>query len=124
MGDPEVNLGVFTATRATGGTVEQAMAHTFVSLVLIQFFKAYNYRSDRRSALDHPFANRWLNLAVFWEVLLLASIMYVPFLQDAFGTHALNAADWLVLVGVAASVVPVLETAKWTERRGRFGKMD
>ncbi len=119
-----VNLGVFAATRALGGTVKEAMAHTFVSLVLIQFFKAYSYRSDRRSVLDDPFANRWLNLAVSWEVLLLAAIMYVPFLQDAFGTSALSAIEGLVLFCVAASVVPVLEAAKWMERRGWFGEMD
>jgi Ca2+-transporting ATPase len=119
-----VNLGVFAVTRAMGGTVEEAMAHTFISLVLIQFFKAYNYRSDRRSVLDHPFANRWLNLAVLWESLLLAAIIYVPFLQDAFGTFAFSAAEWLVLLGVAASVVPVLEAAKWMVRRGWFGEMD
>ena len=119
-----VNLGVFAGTRALGGTVNEAMAHTFVSLVLIQFFKAYSYRSDRRSVLDDPFANRWLNLAICWEVLLLGMIMYVPFLQDAFGTFALSVAEWLVLFGVAASVVPVLETAKWMERRGWFGEMD
>ena len=119
-----VNLGVFTATRALGGSVEEAMAHTFVSLVLIQFFKAYSYRSDRRSVLDNPFANRWLNLAVCWEILLLAAIMYVPFLQDAFGTSALSAVEWLILFCVAASVVPVLEAAKWAERRGWLGEMD
>ena len=119
-----VNLGVFAGTRALGGTVEEAMAHTFVSLVLIQFFKAYNYRSDRRSVLRDPFANRWLNLAICWEVLLLAMIMYVPFLQDAFGTSALSVAEWLALFCVAASVVPVIEAAKWMERRGWFGEMD
>jgi len=119
-----VNLGVFAATRAMGGTVKEAMAHTFVSLVLIQFFKAYSFRSDRRSVLDDPFANRWLNLAISWEVFLLAAIMYVPVLQDAFGTSALSAAAWLLLLCVAASVVPVLEAAKWMERHGWFGDMD
>ena len=43
---------------------------TFVSLVLIQFFKAYNFRSDRHSVLHKPFANKWLNMAVFWEIAL------------------------------------------------------
>jgi Ca2+-transporting ATPase len=119
-----VNFAVFATTRAAGGTVEEAMANTFVCLVLIEFFKAYNFRSDRRSVFDRPFANRWLNLAILWEMLLLGGLIYVPFLQDAFGTFALNAAEGLVLLGVAASVVPVLETAKWMERRGWFGKMD
>ena len=119
-----VNLGVFAGTTALGGTVKEAMARTFVSLVLIQFFKAYSYRSDRRSVLHDPFANRWLNLAICWEVLLLAMIMYVPFLQDAFGTSALSVVEWLALFGVAASVIPVLEAGKWMERRGWFGEMD
>ena len=70
-----VNLGVFAGTRALGGTVREAMTHTFVSLVLIQFFKAYSYRSDRHSVLHDPFANRWLNLAICWEVLLLIGII-------------------------------------------------
>ena len=119
-----VNLAVFAITRAMGGSVEEAMANTFISLVLIQFFKAYSYRSDRRSIIEDPFANRWLNLAIGWEVLLLAAIMYVPFLQDAFGTSSVSAVQWAALIGVAASVVPVLEAAKWMERRGWFGEMD
>jgi len=54
---------------------------TFVSLVLIQFFKAYNYRCDRFSVFRRPFANRWLNLAVSWELVPLAVIVNLPFLQ-------------------------------------------
>ena len=41
------------------------------TLVLIEFFKAFAYRSDRYSTFERPFANRWLNLAVTWELLLL-----------------------------------------------------
>lgn len=37
------------------------MTITFVSLVLIQFFNAYNFRSERHSIVKKPFANRWLN---------------------------------------------------------------
>ena len=57
---------------------------TCLSLVGIQFVKAYNYRSDHRSALSRPFANRWLNLAILWEVGLLALIVTVPFLREIF----------------------------------------
>jgi hypothetical protein len=51
------------------------MTMTFVSLVLIQFFKAYSFRSDRHSVLIRPFANKWLNLAIIWELLLLVLIV-------------------------------------------------
>ena len=61
---------------------------TFVSLVLIQFFKAYNYRSDRLSVFHRPFANRWLNLAIVWELVLLGVIIYVPWLHEPFGTFS------------------------------------
>jgi P-type Ca2+ transporter type 2C len=90
---------------------------TFVSLVLIQFFQAYNCRSDRFSILRRPFANRWLNAAVAWELLLLGVIIYVPFFQRLFGTFAMAWTDIALAVIVAVSVVPVLELVKWIERR-------
>ena len=100
------------------------MTMTFVSLVLIQFFKAYNFRSDRHSVFNKPFANKWLNLAVSWELVLLVLIVYLPFLHEAFGTYALPLVDWLIVIGLAVTIVPVLELAKWMVRRGIFGKVE
>ena len=96
---------------------------TFVSLVLIQFFKAYNFRSDRHSVLRRPFANRWLNIAILWELVMLGLILYVPFLERVFGTYAITTADWLVIVAAAFTVSPVLELVKWAERRGWLGEL-
>jgi Ca2+-transporting ATPase len=118
-----VNVGLFTSLLASGRPLPEAMALTFVSLVLIQFFKAYNYRSDRFSVLRRPFANRWLNLAVAWELALLAVIIYVPFLQGPFGTFDFGWRDWALPAGLALTVMPVLETVKWMERRGYFGEL-
>jgi Ca2+-transporting ATPase len=98
-------------------TLMHAMTMAFLSLVLIQFFKAYNFRSDRNSVLQRPFANKWLNLAILWELMLLALIIYVPVLSDAFGTYALPASDWLLVLAAAATIVPVLELTKWLIRR-------
>jgi Ca2+-transporting ATPase len=118
-----VNLTLFVWLLQTGRSVEQAMAMTFVSLVLIQFFKAYNYRSDRLSVLRRPFANKWLNAAVGWELLLLAVVVHAPVLQEPFGTFNLGPADWAIAAVLAFSVVPVLETVKWIERRGWLGQL-
>jgi len=118
-----VNLGLFAWALSSGRSIEEAMTMTFVSLVLIQFFNAYNFRSDRNSVLNRPFANKWLNLAIVWEALLLILIIYLPFLHDAFGTFYLPLVDWLIVIGLAFTVSPVLELAKWMERRGWFGKM-
>jgi Ca2+-transporting ATPase len=118
-----VNLTLFTWLLRAGRPIEHAMAMTFVSLVLIQFFKAYNYRSDRLSILRRPFANKWLNLAVAWELLLLAVVIYVPLLQGPFGTYNLSASDWAIAGLLAFSVAPVLEAVKWIERRGWLGQL-
>ena len=91
---------------------------TFVLLVLIQFYKAYSYRSDRNSILRRPFSNRWLNLAVLWELGLLGLVIYVPFLQRAFGTFTFGWADWGIVATAAFSIVPWVEGVKWVQRRG------
>jgi P-type Ca2+ transporter type 2C len=118
-----VNLTLFTWALNSGRGSEAAMTMTFVSLVLIQFFNAYNFRSDRHSALIQPFANRWLNLAIIWEILLLALIVYVPFLHEPFGTFSMSAVDWAIVIVSAFTILPVIEMAKWLERRGWFGIM-
>jgi Ca2+-transporting ATPase len=118
-----INVSLFVWALGSGRSLKQAMTMTFVSLVLIQFFKAYNFRSDRHSVLDRPFANRWLNIAILWELLLLSLIIYVPFLQQPFGTFTLSVQDWLIVISLALTVSPVLELAKWLERKGWFGAM-
>ncbi len=118
-----VNITLFTWLLRSGRPLGDVMAMTFVSLVLIQFFNAYNCRSDRLSVVRQPFANRWLNMAILWEMLLLILVVYVPPLQKAFGTFSFALADWLLTTALAFSIVPVLEAVKWSARRGRFGEL-
>jgi Ca2+-transporting ATPase len=118
------NLALFVWLLQSGRPVGHAMAITFVALVLIQFFNAYNFRSDRLSIVRRPFANRWLNIAVIWELVLLAIIVYVPVLRRAFATVALEPRDWLLAAVLAATVVPITEAAKWMVRHGWFGADD
>jgi len=116
------NLGLFGWALRSGRSLAEAMTMAFVSLVLIEFVKAYNYRSDRYSVGHRPFANRWLNRAILWEMLLLSLIVYVPFLSRAFGTFQLPWNDWEWVVLPALTLTPVLEVAKWMIRRSGFGK--
>ncbi len=118
-----VNLGVFTWALNSGRSLAEAMSMTFVSLVLIQFFKAYNYRSDRHSVLRGLFSNRWLNLSILFDLLLILAVIYVPFLQGPFETFRLPLVDWAIVAAAAFSISPILEIAKWMERRGWFGSL-
>jgi Ca2+-transporting ATPase len=119
-----INLGLFAWALNSGRSTAEAMTMTFISLVLIQFFKAYNFRSDRHSVFDKPFANKWLNLAVGWEISLLLLIVYLPALHEPFNTYSLPLIDWLIVGGLAVTIIPVLEIAKWMERKGWFGLVE
>ncbi|MFW2388796.1 MAG: cation-translocating P-type ATPase, partial [Polyangiales bacterium] len=116
------NLALFTWALESGRDLTQAMSMTFVSLVLIQFLKAYNYRSDHRSILHRPFSNKWLNLAVLWEVGLLVFILSFEPLHDAFGVTTLSARDWLIALVPALSISPALEVSKWIVSRRQAAK--
>lgn len=116
-----VNLGVFKWALDAGRDMTEAQGLTFLTLCIIQFFKAYNFRSDKQSVFKVGFfRNKWLNLAVLSQIALLFPIIYVSFLQEAFHTFPLSAVDWAVVVLLSATVFPVLELTKaairWRER--------
>ena len=113
------NLALFTWALESGRSVALAMTMTFVSLVLIEFLKAYNFRSDRHSMFHRPFANKWLNLAILWEVALLVFIVSFEPLHEPFGTMPVSHTDWLIAMIPALSLTPVLELTKWLISRRR-----
>jgi Ca2+-transporting ATPase len=111
------NLTLFAGARYFGYSAEAAMTMTFVSLVLMEFFKAYGYRSDHQHVLYRPLSNRWLNLAIAWEVGLLMLMLYLPMLQRAFGLTGVSPWEWAFLLFWSHTILPVLEFGKWLERR-------
>ena len=73
--------------------------------------------------LHRPFANKWLNISILWELLLLAAVVHVPFLHAPFGTFNWTLERLAIVMLLAFTVSSVLELAKWLERRGWFGRM-
>jgi len=118
-----VNLSMFGWALGSGRGLREAMTMVFVALILIEFFKAYNYRSDRRSVFFRPFANKWLNRAIAWELMLLLVVVYWPLIQRPLGTFSLPLVDWIVVSGLALTIFPVLELAKALARRSWFGDL-
>ena len=118
-----VNLALFHWLLSSGRSLPETMAIIFVLLVTIEFFKAYNFRSDRVSALRRPFTNRWLNVAILSELVLLVLIVHVPSLQLLLDTFSMQVEDWLLIFGLASTIIPVLEVTKWLARRGWFGEL-
>jgi len=108
-----VTLGMFVWSVHSGRPFSEAQSMTFVTLILVEFFNAFNCRSFDRSLFKIGiFTNKWLVLAVLWELVLLNVIIYVPALQGPFNTHALTLEDWALSVGAASTIFVAFEIAK------------
>ena len=117
-------LFVFDASLPGGfvqgsGDLPYAQTMAFTTLMLFQIFNVFNARSDDRSAFTHLFTNRWLWAAVAGSVGLQVLVVYVPFLQSAFGTTPLSGRDWLVCVAAASSVLWLREASHAMRRVAR-----
>jgi Ca2+-transporting ATPase len=99
------------------GNLRYAQTMAFTTLMLFQIVNVLNARSDERSAFVHMFTNGWLWTALAGSVALQGLVVYVPFLQRAFGTTALSAGDWLMCSAVASSVLWLREASKFISRR-------
>jgi Ca2+-transporting ATPase len=94
------------------GPVEHARTLAFNTLVLYELYDVLCIRSDERSTLHGLFRNAWLWLAVAAGLALQVAVIYVPALQRAFGTVALDAGDWLLCAAIAATIVLAREAGK------------
>jgi Ca2+-transporting ATPase len=101
------------------GTMEYGRTMAFTTLMLFQMFNVFNARSDIHSAFHQLFHNVWLFGAVALSIVLQVAVIYVPFLQSAFGTVPLQASDWLRCVLVASSVLWLRELTKLVRRSFR-----
>jgi hypothetical protein len=67
-----------------------------------------------------PFANKWLLGAVGLSLLLTMLVIYLPPLQNPFHTFGLSLRDWGFSVGLALTILIVVEAVKFTAAwRGR-----
>jgi magnesium-transporting ATPase (P-type) len=94
-----------------------ARTGAFTALVLAQLFNTFNARSDTETIWGRIFSNWWLLAAIAVSIGLQVAVVYLPFLNDAFGTAPLSLADWLLAAGLASTVIWVSELRKAVLRR-------
>ncbi len=68
--------------------VAYAQTMAFVTLSISELFRAFTARSEYYPIFKIGiFSNRWMNLAVLSSLVMILSVVYVPFLQRVFGTE-------------------------------------
>lgn len=87
------------------GDLRYAQTMTFTTLMIAQLFNALNSRSDERSAFVGLFTNRWLWGAIVLSLALQTFVLYLPAMQQAFGTTGLSGRDWVRCTLVASIIL-------------------
>ena len=105
-----------------GGNNSMRYAQTlaFTTLVFFQLFNAFNARSDEVSACTALCSNPWLWLAVGVSIGLQIGVIYLPFLQQPFGTVPLSLTDWAICIAVGSTVLWLRELWKLVQHRRRW----
>ncbi len=108
-------LGVLYYSLKTGESRDTVHATTlaFTTFVLFQVFNVFNARAEKGTTFNrHFYANRLLWMAIFGVITLQILVIHWLPAQLIFHTTALTERDWLMAIGVAASVLVIEELRK------------
>ncbi len=94
-------------------SLEEARTIAFSSMAIFAWFKAFNARSDEYTIFKlGVFSNRWLLMSISVAVALQMAVIYVPFLQVAFGTVPLGLDKWGIALLAGGSLFVIEELRK------------
>jgi Ca2+-transporting ATPase len=108
--------------------MELARTRVFFMFVLIELIIAINFRSLRYSLIQAP-PHKWLVLAIAWELGLIAALIQLPAVRNAFGIAMPTISDLGIILALGLIVVIAIEIVKvafrthqraqWLMRRSR-----
>ena len=96
---------------------EAGSTMAFMTLSFCEMFHAWNMRSLKGSIFRMKSRNKMLVFAIGFSFLLSVPVLLIPALQGIFSLAALKPAQYLIGVGLAALIVPLVEIVKMFQRR-------
>ena len=96
-----------------------ALTFAFLTLILAELLRAYSNRSEHYSVFRlGVFSNKYLNRAILLSVALTLLVVYIPGVNTVFGTLAINAMDWLYIIGLSLIPFAIGELYKYIFHAG------
>lgn len=92
------------------------MTMAFLTLSLVEIFHSFNMRSRRKSLFGIRKQNKVLWLSALGAFVLTTAVIYIPFLADAFGFTHINFVEYIIAIGLAISIIPIVELIKLIQR--------
>jgi magnesium-transporting ATPase (P-type) len=90
----------------------------FAGIVVAQIGNVLGSRTNKTSIFKTSLTNnKWIWLGIAAQISIIASMVYVPWLQRLFGTTALDPIDWAFLALLAFVVIFAEEIRKWFARK-------
>jgi len=101
--------------------ITHARTETFFLFIIIELIIALNFRSMRYSIFKAP-PHKWLLLALLWEFALIAFLVQLPTVRDAFGIIKPTATDLGIILAFGVIVFISMEVVKAILRK-KMAKM-
>jgi Ca2+-transporting ATPase len=96
--------------------IEHARTQMFFLFIFVELVIAMSFRSLRYSILKAP-PHGWLLLAITWELVLVAALIQIPALREAFGIRLPSFAGLGIVTGISIVVLLSMEAFKTVLRR-------
>lgn len=107
----------FIARRVWHDDPTTAATAAFVTMSICEVVQAYALRSIDKSVFRLGTVNKFIWFALGLSLLATALVVYVPVLAGIFQLAPLGARELLLALGLAASILPIIEAVKWLQRR-------
>lgn len=104
--------GVWEMTNSLDG-----MTMAFLTMSMAEIFHSFNMRSQRGSILVMKHQNLFLLGATIVSLILTTAVIYIPALATAFDFQEISLAEYSVALGLAFSVIPIVELVKAVQRK-------
>jgi Ca2+-transporting ATPase len=106
-----IQNGAWAIANSTDGTT---MA--FLTLSMAEIFHSFNMRSQRQSLFSMKCQNKYLWGAAILSLVLTILVLYVPFLQRAFGFEHISVVEYGIALALAFLIIPMVEVVKAIQR--------
>ena len=94
---------------------EVANTMVFLTICIMQMLHMLNVKSHKSLFKSNPFTNKWFILAIVVGIALTLVVALVPPIASVFGLVPLTLNQWLVVVGSAIAIFPIVEIVKFID---------
>ncbi|MCR5213974.1 MAG: cation-translocating P-type ATPase [Eubacterium sp.] len=98
-------------------TSADGMTMAFLTLSLMEVFHSFNMRSRRASIFTLTKQNKTLWGTLVLSLVLTVAILYIPPLRDLFSFSFISLKEFLLAVGIAILIIPIIEITKFIQRK-------